>query len=63
MKQYIITAMFDDVLLHSFCFVFYSCLVSCLAINVSVQNNGGLLPDIILLISTTTTTTITVLYY
>ena len=30
-------------------FVFAVFLVSCMAINVSVQYNGGLLPDIILL--------------
>ena len=45
MQQYIITTMFDDVL---FCFrCFFLC--PCMAINVSVQYNGGLLPDIILL--------------
>ena len=51
MKQYIITAMFDEVL-HYFCFVFAFCLVSLHSINVSVKYNGGLLPDIILLTST-----------
>ena len=50
MQQYIITTMFDDVLhtLFLFCFLlFVWCL--CMAINVSVQYNSGLLPDIILL--------------
>ena len=46
MKQYIITTLFDDVL-HCFCFVFVWC--PCMAINISVQYNGGLVPDIILL--------------
>ena len=46
MKQYIITPMLDAEL-HCFCFVFVWCL--CMAINVSVQYNGGLLPDMILL--------------
>ena len=41
--------MFDDVL-HYIVFVFAVFLVSLHAINVSVQYNGGLLPDIILLI-------------
>ena len=36
--------MFDDVL-HCFCFVIVWC--SCMAINVSLQYNGGLLLDII----------------
>ena len=42
--------MFDGVL-YCFCFVFTVFLVSCpcMAINVSVHYNGGLLPDIILL--------------
>ena len=50
MKQYITTTLLHDVR-HCFCFVFALCLVSlhCKAINVSVQYNGGLLPDIILL--------------
>ena len=50
MKQYIITTMLD-VVLHGFCFVFAFCLVwcPCMEVNVSVQYNGGLLPDIILL--------------
>ena len=38
--------MFDGVL-HRFCFVFDVCLVSLQAINVSVQYNSGLIPDII----------------
>ena len=53
MKQYIITTMLDVVLLRRtyvvsvlFCF-FVWC--PCMAINVSIQYNGGLLPDIILL--------------
>ena len=50
MKQYIITALFDDVLLLGFCF----CLVSLHGDQCSKSsgeyNNGGLLPDIILLI-------------
>ena len=48
MKQYIIATLFDDIL-HCFCFVFAFCLVwcPCMAIDVSVQYNGGLLPDII----------------
>ena len=37
--------MFDGVL-HCFCFVFTVFMVSLQAINVSVQYNGGLLPDI-----------------
>ena len=48
---YIHTTMFDDVL-HRFCLIFFlmSVWCPCLAINnVSVQYNGGLLPDIILL--------------
>ena len=51
MKEYIITTMLDVVLLHCFCFVFSCCLVSLHGdySNVSVQYNGGLLPDIILL--------------
>ena len=49
MKQYIITTMLD-VVLHYFCFVFTVFVwCPCMAINVSVQYNGGLLPDIILL--------------
>ena len=51
MKQYIITTMFDHVL-HSVVSVLFSLFVwcPCMAINVvSVQYNGGLLPDIILL--------------
>ena len=41
--------MFDGVL-HDFCFVFtFFVWGPCMAINVSVQYNGGLLPDIILL--------------
>ena len=39
-----------DGVLHCLCFVFIIFLVSlCMAINVSVEYNGGLLPDIILL--------------
>ena len=39
-----------DGVLHCFSFVFTVFLVSpCMAINVNVQYNGGLLPDIILL--------------
>ena len=49
MKQYIITTMLDVVLelyIVSVLFLlFVWCL--CMAINVSVQYNGGLLPDII----------------
>ena len=49
MKQYIITTMFDDVL-YCFCFVLAFVWCPCMAINVvSVQYDGGLLPDIILL--------------
>ena len=53
---YIITAMFDDVLFlkknqntprPSESSLFFWC--PCMAINVSVQYNGGLLPDMILL--------------
>ena len=49
-----ITTLFNDVILrHYFCFVFVAFLVfvccPCMAINVSVQYNDGLLPDIILL--------------
>ena len=48
-NRYIITTMFDGVL-HCFCFVFTVFVwCPCMAINVSVQYNGGLLPDIILL--------------
>ena len=49
-KQYIITTLFDDVL-H-----IVSVLVRCpcMAINVIIQYNSGLLPDIILLTSVTT---------
>ena len=43
----IITAMFDDRSTLLLFFLFFSC--PCMAINVSVQYNGGLLPDIILL--------------
>ena len=43
-----ITTMFDGVL-HCFGFVFTIFWCPCVAINVSVQYNGGLLPDIILL--------------
>ena len=42
----IITTMFDDVLFF-LSSLFFWC--PCMAINVSVQYNGGLLPDIILL--------------
>ena len=45
-KQYIITHMFGGVL-HNSCLIFVWC--PCMAINVSVQYNGGLLSDIILL--------------
>ena len=41
--------MFDDDVLRCFCFVFNFFWCPCMAINVSVQYNGGLLPDIILL--------------
>ena len=48
MKQYIITTMLDVVLRCFFLFfVFVWC--PCMAMNVSVQYNGGLLPNIILL--------------
>ena len=46
--KYVITTMFDDVL-HIFVFFFLFVWCHCMAINVSVQYNGGLLPDIILL--------------
>ena len=48
--SYIITALFNDAL-HCFCFVLFLFIVwcPCMAINVSVQYNGGLFPDIILL--------------
>ena len=47
LSQYIITTtMFDDVR-QCFCFAVFWC--PCMAINVSVQYDGGLLPDIILL--------------
>ena len=54
MKQYIIiivNTMLDVVLLqHCFCFVFNVFVwCPCMAINVSVQYNGGLLPDMMLL--------------
>ena len=39
--------MFDDVLDYIVCFVFVR--YPCMAIDVSLQYNGGLLPDIILL--------------
>ena len=48
MKQYIITTRFDDVL-HCFCFLLLFVWCPCMAINVGVQYNGGLPPDIILL--------------
>ena len=50
MKQYIFTTIVYDVLLYIF-FVLFLLFVwcSCMAINVSVQYNGGLFPDIILL--------------
>ena len=44
--SYIITNLLNYVL-QCFCFVFVWC--PCMAINVSVQHNGGFLPDIILL--------------
>ena len=44
--MYMITTLFD---VHYFCFVFTFCLVSPHDINISVQYDGGLLPDIILL--------------
>ena len=44
--SYIITTLFNDVL-HCLCLGFV--WRPCMAINVSVQYNGGLLPDIILL--------------
>ena len=46
--KYVITTMFHDVL-HIFCFVLLFVWCPCMAINVSVQYNGGLLPGIILL--------------
>ena len=51
MKQYIITIiMFDDVLDYIFSLLFLFFVWSpCMATNVSVQYNEGLLPDIILL--------------
>ena len=46
----IITTMFDGVLHYCSCFVFTGFFwCPCMAINVSIQYNGGLLPDIILL--------------
>ena len=48
MKQYIITTRFD-VVLHCSCFVFAFVWCTCMAIDVSVSYNGGLLPDILLL--------------
>ena len=48
MKQYIITTMFDDDYIFSVVvLLFVWC--PCMAISVSVQCNGGFLPDIILL--------------
>ena len=46
--MYITTTMCDGIL-HCLWFVFNVFLVYCMAINVNVQYNGGLLPDIILL--------------
>ena len=46
--MYITTTMCDGIL-HCLWFVFNVFLVSLQAINVNVQYNGGLLPDIILL--------------
>ena len=50
MKQYTITTILD-VVLYCFRFVFTFCLCPCMAINVSVQYNGRLLPGIILLLT------------
>ena len=49
--MYIITinTMFDDVLLNTLFLFLLFIWCPCMAINVSVQYNGGLLPDIILL--------------
>ena len=48
--MYIITTMCDGVLSYIVCVLFLMFfLCPCVAINVSVQYNGGLLPDIILL--------------
>ena len=51
MQQYIITLLLPCLMMYYNVFVFAVFLVSCpcMAINVSVQYNGGLLPDIILL--------------
>ena len=46
--MYITTTMCDGIL-HCLWFVLNVYLVYCMAINVNVQYNGGLLPDIILL--------------
>ena len=49
MYQYIITTTMDnDVLQHCYCFVF-DVWCPCMAVNVSVQYDGGLLSDIVLL--------------
>ena len=49
MKQHIIITLFDDVLhIVSVLFLLFV-WCPCMAINVSVQHNGGPLPDIILL--------------
>ena len=47
--MYITTTMCDGVL-HCLWFVFNVFLCPCMAINVNVQYNGGLLPDIMLLL-------------
>ena len=48
MKQYIITTILD-VVLHCFCLFLLFVWCPYMAMNISVQYNGGLLPDIILL--------------
>ena len=48
-RTYIHTTIFDDVLYVVFVLFLLYFLCPCMAINVSIQYNGGLLPDIILL--------------
>ena len=50
MQQYTITTMFDDDVLPGTYFLFLMFVwCPCMAMNVSVQYNGGLVPDITLL--------------
>ena len=55
MKQYIIATVYHvecctTTLLFLFCFCFLSGVPACMAINVSVQYNGGLLPESIVVV-------------